>query len=52
MTTLELYVRFVVSARQLAKTLEVPLVNDLGYTKRYIRCLQVGCFLILQFLFS
>ncbi|KAJ8477022.1 hypothetical protein OPV22_020749 [Ensete ventricosum] len=33
---------FVVSARQLAKTLEVPLVNDLGYTKRYIRCLQIS----------
>jgi hypothetical protein len=27
--------------RQLAKALEVPLVNDLGYTKRYVRCLQV-----------
>jgi hypothetical protein len=25
----------------LAKALEVPLVNDLGYTKRYVRCLQV-----------
>jgi hypothetical protein len=33
--------RFVASARQLAKALEVPLVNDLGYTKRYVRCLQV-----------
>lgn len=33
--------RFVSSARQLAKALEVPLVNELGYTKRYIRCLQV-----------
>ncbi|KAH9616838.1 hypothetical protein KSS87_022379, partial [Heliosperma pusillum] len=32
---------FVASARQLAKTLEVPLVNDLGYTKRYVRCLQI-----------
>nr|GME06467.1 Transcriptional corepressor SEUSS [Ipomoea batatas] len=32
---------FVTSARQLAKALEVPLVNDLGYTKRYVRCLQV-----------
>ncbi|CAK9134245.1 unnamed protein product [Ilex paraguariensis] len=31
---------FVASARQLAKALEVPLVNDLGYTKRYVRCLQ------------
>ena len=35
--------RFVSSARQLAKALEVPLVNDLGYTKRYVRCLQVIC---------
>jgi hypothetical protein len=35
------FFRFVASARQLAKALEVPLVNDLGYTKRYIRCLQV-----------
>ncbi|XP_047325359.1 transcriptional corepressor SEUSS-like [Impatiens glandulifera] len=33
---------FVTSARQLAKSLEVPLVNDLGYTKRYIRCLQIA----------
>ncbi|KAI8002448.1 Transcriptional corepressor SEUSS [Camellia lanceoleosa] len=33
---------FVVSARQLAKALEVPLVNDLGYTKRYVRCLQIS----------
>ncbi|KAJ0039684.1 hypothetical protein Pint_27282 [Pistacia integerrima] len=32
---------FLASARQLAKTLEVPLVNDLGYTKRFVRCLQV-----------
>ncbi|XP_074371262.1 transcriptional corepressor SEUSS-like [Apium graveolens] len=33
---------FVASARQLAKMLEVPLVNDLGYTKRYVRCLQIS----------
>ncbi|KAL3634796.1 hypothetical protein CASFOL_021850 [Castilleja foliolosa] len=33
---------FVASARQLVKTLEVPLVNDLGYTKRYVRCLQIS----------
>ena len=38
---LPLLCRFVPSARQLAKALEVPLVNDLGYTKRYVRCLQV-----------
>ena len=37
----KLHYRFVASARQLAKALEVPLVNDLGYTKRYVRCLQV-----------
>nr|CAB3463277.1 unnamed protein product [Digitaria exilis] len=35
-------VRFVACARQLAKALEVPLVNDLGYTKRYVRCLQIA----------
>uniref|UniRef100_M8CTH6 Transcriptional corepressor SEUSS n=1 Tax=Aegilops tauschii TaxID=37682 RepID=M8CTH6_AEGTA len=34
--------RFVACARQLAKALEVPLVNDLGYTKRYVRCLQIA----------
>ncbi|KAI4375156.1 hypothetical protein MLD38_013060 [Melastoma candidum] len=33
---------FLTSARQLAKALEVPLVNDLGYTKRYVRCLQIS----------
>ncbi|GMH00881.1 hypothetical protein Nepgr_002720 [Nepenthes gracilis] len=33
---------FVASARQLRKALEVPLVNDLGYTKRYVRCLQIS----------
>ncbi|KAJ9560407.1 hypothetical protein OSB04_005567 [Centaurea solstitialis] len=33
---------FVDSARQLAKALDVPLVNDLGYTKRYVRCLQIS----------
>lgn len=33
---------FVATARQLAKALEVPLVNDLGYTKRYVRCLQIS----------
>ncbi|KAM7253197.1 hypothetical protein ACFE04_025815 [Oxalis oulophora] len=33
---------FVASARKLAKALEVPLVNDLGYTKRYVRCLQIS----------
>ena len=33
--------RFLASACQLAKALEIPLVNDLGFTKRYVRCLQV-----------
>ncbi|CAI9787061.1 unnamed protein product [Fraxinus pennsylvanica] len=33
---------FVASARQLAKALEVPLVHDLGCTKRYVRCLQIS----------
>ncbi|KAL6504517.1 hypothetical protein OROGR_026440 [Orobanche gracilis] len=33
---------FVASARQLVKALEVPLVNDLGYTKRHVRCLQIS----------
>ncbi|KAG9131379.1 hypothetical protein Leryth_019630 [Lithospermum erythrorhizon] len=32
----------VTSARELSKALEVPLVNDLGYTKRYVRCLQIS----------
>ncbi|KAJ0973157.1 hypothetical protein J5N97_021116 [Dioscorea zingiberensis] len=33
---------FTASACQLAKALDVPLVNDLGYTKRYVRCLQIS----------
>ncbi|KAI3945848.1 hypothetical protein MKW98_023122, partial [Papaver atlanticum] len=33
---------FAPSAWQLVKSLEVPLVNDLGYTKCYIHCLQVS----------
>ncbi|KAJ7566688.1 hypothetical protein O6H91_02G114700 [Diphasiastrum complanatum] len=33
---------FVTSSRQLARNLEVPTVNDLGYTKRYVRCLQIS----------
>ena len=41
------FFRFVASARQLAKALEVPLVNDLGYTKRYVRCLQVMSYILL-----
>ncbi|KAF3791782.1 Transcriptional corepressor SEUSS [Nymphaea thermarum] len=33
---------FVETARRLVKAMEVPLVNDLGYTKRYVRCLQIS----------
>ncbi|OIV89429.1 hypothetical protein TanjilG_21887 [Lupinus angustifolius] len=33
---------FVASAHGFAKALEVPLVNELGYTKRYVRCLQIA----------
>lgn len=33
---------FVASAKQLSKALEVPLVNDLGYAKRFVRCLQIS----------
>ena len=35
--------RLVASADQLAKTLEVPLIDDyLGYAKGYVRCLQIS----------
>ncbi|KAJ6837461.1 transcriptional corepressor SEUSS-like [Iris pallida] len=33
---------FVASARQLAKALEVPQLNELGYTKGFIRWLQIA----------
>ncbi|XP_039133011.1 transcriptional corepressor SEUSS-like isoform X2 [Dioscorea cayenensis subsp. rotundata] len=33
---------FVISAQQLAKAVEVPQLNELGYTKRYVRCLQIS----------
>ncbi|KAE9621436.1 putative LIM-domain binding protein/SEUSS [Lupinus albus] len=33
---------FLASAHGLAKALEAPLVNELGYTKRYVRCLQIA----------
>ncbi|CAM9001480.1 unnamed protein product [Rhodiola kirilowii] len=33
---------FVSSARNSAKSLDVPLVNDLGYTRRYLRFLQIS----------
>ncbi|RYR56321.1 hypothetical protein Ahy_A05g022052 isoform C [Arachis hypogaea] len=31
------------AGRQLAKSLELQSVNDLGFSKRYVRCLQVHC---------
>ncbi|KAL6501647.1 hypothetical protein OROGR_026780 [Orobanche gracilis] len=33
---------FVSTGDQLARNIETPLVNDLGYTKRFIRCLQIA----------
>lgn len=33
---------FFVTARQLEKALEVPLVKDIGYTKGYVRFLQIS----------
>ncbi|KAI3468795.1 hypothetical protein Pfo_025458 [Paulownia fortunei] len=33
---------FVSAADQLLKNMELPLVNDLGYPKRFIRCLQIA----------
>ena len=36
--------RFLESARQLEKALETPLITDIGYAKRYLRCLQVFSF--------
>lgn len=34
--------RFVAAGRQLAKRLESPSLNDTGFSKRYVRSLQVG----------
>lgn len=36
-----LCVRVVTTGRQLAKSLELQSLNDLGFSKRYVRCLQV-----------
>lgn len=30
------------AGRQLAKSLELPSLNDLGFSKRYVRCLQIA----------
>lgn len=44
--TVYYYVRVVTAGRQLAKSLELQSLNDLGFSKRYVRCLQVGsCFI-------
>jgi len=32
---------FTSTARQLAVKLDAQMVNDLGFSKRYVRCLQV-----------
>ncbi|KAL6556354.1 hypothetical protein OROGR_005642 [Orobanche gracilis] len=37
-----LYDTFVSTGNQLARNMETPLVNDLGYPKRFIRCLQIA----------
>ncbi|OIT06310.1 PREDICTED: transcriptional corepressor SEUSS-like [Nicotiana attenuata] len=34
--------KFTSSIRQLARVLDKSLINDLGYTKRYVRCLQTA----------
>lgn len=33
---------FVTAGRQLARNLEVQSLNDLGFSKRYVRCLQIS----------
>lgn len=33
--------RVLSAGRQLAKSLELQSLNDLGFSKRYVRCLQV-----------
>lgn len=30
------------AARQLARNMDLPLLNDLGFSKRYVRCLQIS----------
>lgn len=33
--------RFLTAERELAKNVELPLVNGLGFSKKHFRCLQV-----------
>ncbi|KAL5727694.1 putative transcriptional regulator slk2 [Ranunculus cassubicifolius] len=33
---------FLAAGRQLARNMELPLLNDLGFSKRYVRCLQIS----------
>lgn len=33
---------FSVAGRQMARNVELPLLNDLGFSKRYVRCLQIS----------
>ncbi|KAH7844996.1 hypothetical protein Vadar_034008 [Vaccinium darrowii] len=33
---------FITSAHQLKKAMEVPFISDIGYTKKYVRCLQIS----------
>lgn len=35
------FFRVLTAGRQLAKSLELQSLNDLGFSKRYVRCLQV-----------
>lgn len=37
-----LWARVVTAWRQLARSLELQSLNDLGFSKRYVRCLQVN----------
>lgn len=38
--------RVLTAGRQLAKSLELQSLNDLGFSKRYVRCLQVSCLMV------
>lgn len=40
--------RVLTAGQQLAKSLELHSLNDLGFSKRYVRCLQVHCHVLLQ----
>lgn len=41
MTDFSVCRRVVTAGRQLARSLELQSLNDLGFSKRYVRCLQV-----------